>query len=250
MTDGMKTWSALLISCTVLASACCLLVCFQRPAPGPARMVGLETAPALQRIEERLERIEAAIDRLAWRTGEVSLEPPPAAPSPTPQESASLASEGLEGTAALRSIERRLDELSKQLSSRHYLDGTATVAWEPPEEAPPELQVRLESRLVQDGDKLAVTVYWVIVSGASSATEQDWVGLFALDATDHQYTSYQYTKGLPAGEATLQLPGTAGLYEARYFFKSGYARVPGASGPVQVPHVEPPPADDGGRTKE
>jgi hypothetical protein len=250
--NGMNASRALLIASMVFAGICCLLVLLRRPEPAPA--VERAADPVLYRIEERLERLEAAIERLTWRTGESGGETPDATPARAPEEEpAHVASATRDETRALRNIERRLDELRAQLAAGGYFGGTVETVFvspQTPEEAPPELRVLLDARLVEETERLGIKVYWSILSGAQRASERDWVGIFPVGGTDHQHVRWQFTKGLPAGEASFQLPETAGLYEARYFFESGYARVPGASAPVQVPHVEPPPAADGGRTKE
>ena len=56
----MNALKALVITSMVFAGACCLLLCFRRPEPGP--VVERVSEAALRRIEERLERLEAAIE--------------------------------------------------------------------------------------------------------------------------------------------------------------------------------------------
>jgi hypothetical protein len=74
-----------------------------------------------------------------------------------------------------------------------------------------------------------ITITW---SAQASTSPFDWVGLYAVGASDYQYLWWQYT-GAPSGSATVTAPSSPGAYEFRYFLNNGYT-VATRSGTVTV----------------
>jgi Ca-activated chloride channel family protein len=65
----------------------------------------------------------------------------------------------------------------------------------------------------------SATVNWTVPSGRPST---DWIGLFAVGASNHTNVGWEYTGGAASGSFSLTAPTQAGLYEFRYLLQDGY----------------------------
>ena len=113
---------------------------------------------------------------------------------------------------------------------------------------PPALT--LAARVVAPGEAVQVSF------GGAPGNQRDWVGMFAAEATDRQYLTYQYTQGARDGVLTFRAPDHVGRYDLRLFEDDGYtllarstafevldsARAPAPSAPG--PALDPTPAQD------
>lgn len=242
----VKAFLAALISVSILFAAAMLILWRggDRTPPAPAPADGVLDADALAGLAARLDRIEAAIARLpangpglaagARPTGAPS---PSAAPVPSPQPASAGERAGWE--AALARLESRLDELRDAVRTGGLRGDMSTSLVVTSDPAPPELQVRLNAHLVDTAEGPGVKVYWTILSGAASASKQDWVALFQPGADNRTYRGWKYTGGAARGDVILPLPEAAGQYEIRYLFRSGYEAVPNSSPPLYLPGAQP-----------
>jgi hypothetical protein len=69
---------------------------------------------------------------------------------------------------------------------------------------------------------LPFNVRWSAPNGHS---ETDWIGLFAVSASNRDCIGWQYTGRATAGNMTFTAPGVAGVYEFRYFANNTYQKV-------------------------
>jgi hypothetical protein len=75
-----------------------------------------------------------------------------------------------------------------------------------------------------------VQVNWVAPAGSSA---KDWIGLYAVGATNKQYLAWVWTGGATAGTANFKLTGISGDFEFRYLLDNNYTDV-ARSGVIHV----------------
>jgi hypothetical protein len=62
----------------------------------------------------------------------------------------------------------------------------------------------------------------------------DWLGLFAVGASNRQYISWVHTGGAQSGNTTFTAPQTPGTYEIRYLLNDGYTDLAATSNLITV----------------
>lgn len=71
----------------------------------------------------------------------------------------------------------------------------------------------------QIGGGAPIEVCWTAPAGSSSI---DWIGLYAVGASNFSYLAYQFTDGETDGCRTFTAPVAPGSYEFRYLLVNGY----------------------------
>lgn len=74
------------------------------------------------------------------------------------------------------------------------------------------------------------TATWTAPGGRPAT---DWIGLYAVGASNTAFISWGYTGGATSGSRAFTAPGQPGQYELRYLLNDGYASAT-ASNPVTV----------------
>ena len=84
----------------------------------------------------------------------------------------------------------------------------------------PSLVVTLSAspRCVAPGG--AITVTWRVPQGKTYYS--DWIGMFRVGASNHEYLDYRYTQAAREGSVTFTARSEEGLYEFRYLVNDGY----------------------------
>lgn len=96
------------------------------------------------------------------------------------------------------------------------------------------VELKLSCTRVDGGNNVSVS--WNVTSGTPS--NYDWIGLFAVDSTNKNYITYQWTKQLVTGSLSFVSPSNYGNYEFRYIPGGSYEHIATSDTLIVGPEVK------------